>query len=193
MRSRSLVLVFGSLALLASSPAWAQERQGFWIGFGLGYGSAYASCDQCVEGDGEGSLTGSLKLGGTLNPHVLLGVEINGWTKDVNDTNLTLGSFTGTVTFYPGETSGFFLKGGVGVSYVDTDFREGSFSASVSKAGLGGLAGIGYDLRVGGNVSLTPSFNFYFGKPGDISLNGETVLSNWKQHVFDFGIGITFH
>lgn len=56
----------------------AHRREGFWIGFGAGYGSASvsASCDGC-SGDREGSFTGFLKLGGTLNPQVLLGVESN--------------------------------------------------------------------------------------------------------------------
>ncbi|HKZ32150.1 MAG TPA: hypothetical protein VJ648_07310, partial [Vicinamibacteria bacterium] len=120
----------GGVVLLASSSAWAghpQERQGFWIGFGGGYGSAYgeADCQDCDGGDREGSFTGFLKLGGTLNDRVLLGVEGNAWVKEQDGLTLTLGSFTGTVTFYPQASSGFFLKGGVGLSYVDTEFGDG--------------------------------------------------------------------
>jgi opacity protein-like surface antigen len=123
---------------------------------------------------------------------VLLGVEGNAWIKEEDGTTLTLGSFTGTVTFYPQASSGFFLKGGVGLSYVDTEIREGSLSVSVSKTGWGVLAGIGYDLRVGRNISITPSVNYYYGQPGDLSIEGET-LGGWKQNVIDVGIGIIFH
>jgi hypothetical protein len=187
----------GAIVILASPVAWAghpQARQGFWIGFGAGYGSAEASasCEDCDGGGREGSFTGFLKLGGTLNERVLLGAEMNGWIKEQDDVTLTLGSFTGTVTFYPKATSGFFLKGGVGLSFVDTEFNDGSFSATVSKTGWGVLAGIGYDLRVGRNVSITPSVNFYYGQPGDIAFEGETI-GGWKQNVVDFSIGVTFH
>lgn len=192
-------LVFGLVALgfvLVGSPeAWAghpQDRQGFWIGFGGGYGSANASCDECEGGDREGSYSGFFKLGGTLNPRVLLGVEGNGWMKEQDDVTLTLGTFTGTVTFYPQASGGFFLKGGVGLSYVDTDFQAGSLSVNISKTGWGVLAGAGYDIRVGRNVSITPCVNYHYGAPGDLSFEGDT-LSNWTQNVVSFEIGITFH
>jgi hypothetical protein len=190
--------VVGGFVMLASPSAWAghpQERKGFWIGFGAGYGSASASadCDGC-GGDREGSVTGFLKLGGTLNPHVLLGVETNVWVKDEGDnTTLTLGAFTGTVTLYPQAEGGFFLKAGVGASYVSSEFREGSLSASIDKTGWAVLVGAGYDLRVGRNISLTPCINYHYGKPGDIDFEGETVFPGWKQNVVSFELGITFH
>lgn len=196
MRKQWLGCLVGGIVLFASPFAWAghpQDRQGFWIGFGAGYGSADASCDEgCEGGDRQGSVSGFIKLGGTLSPRVLLGVETNAWIKDEGVTTLTLGSVTGTVTFYPQVSSGFFLKGGVGLSYVDTEFEDQSLSVSVSKTGWGVLAGIGYDVRVARNISITPSANFYYGQPGDLSLAGET-LGGWKQSVIDVGIGITFH
>lgn len=197
MRKPWLGCLVGGVVLLVSPHAWAghpQERQGFWIGFGGGYGSAEAraDCEGC-SGDREGSYTGFIKLGGTLNDKVLLGVEGNAWVKDVDDATLTLGSFTGTVTFYPQASGGFFLKGGVGVSYVDTEVSEGSFSASLSKTGWGVLAGIGYDVRVGRNISLTPCVNFHYGKPGDIDFEGEALFGGWSQNVVSFELGITFH
>ncbi len=187
-----LVAVIVLFAASTASAGHPQERQGFWIGFGGGYGSADASCDDCEGGEREGSFTGFVKLGGTLNERVLLGFEGNGWIKEQEGITLTLGSATGTVTFYPQASSGFFLKGGVGLSFVDTDFKVGSLSVTVSKTGWGVLAGLGYDLRVGSNVSLTPCVNFYYGQPGDLTFDGET-LAGWKQNVVAFEIGITFH
>jgi hypothetical protein len=195
MGKRWLGCLVGGVVLFAASSASAghpQERRGFWIGFGGGYGSAKVSCDDCEGGDREGSFTGFLKLGGTLNQRVLLGVEANGWIKEQDGATVTLGSFTGTVTFYPQATSGFFLKGGVGASYVDNEFRDGSLTTTLSKTGWGVLAGIGYDVRVGRNISITPSVNYYYGQPGDLSFEGETI-GGWKQNVIDFGVGITFH
>jgi Bacterial SH3 domain len=171
----------------------SQEREGFWIGLGGGYGLASVSIDGSSGGDREGSFTGFLKLGGTLNQQVLLGVESNAWVKTQDDVTVTLGSVAGTLTFYPKATSGFFLKGGVGLSYISTEVAVAETRLTVSKSGWGVLAGLGYDLRVGRKISITPSFNFYSGRPGDISVEGELVLPGWRQNVLDFGLGVTFH
>ena len=61
------------------------------------------------------------------------------------------------------------------------------------RAASGFVAGVGYDVRVGGNISLTPVANFYFGSDGDMTENGTKVISSLKHNVFDIGLGITFH
>src|SRR2546425_1089008 len=66
------------------------------------------------------------------------------------------------------------------------------WGSSVSGRGFGFLAGVGYDIRGGRNVSLTPTANFYFGADGDVSDVSGTVPSV-KHTVIDFGLGITFH
>jgi hypothetical protein len=106
---------------------------------------------------------------------------------------VTFGSVAGTVTVYPGVSSGFFLKGGGGLSYTSTSVSEAGVSVSLNKTGWGLLAGLGYDLRVGRSVSITPCFNYYYGKPGDISFGGVVVLPGWSQDVLDFAVGVTFH
>ena len=39
----------------------------------------------------------------------------------------------------------------------------------------------------------TTEFNYYYGKPGDISFGGVVVLPGWSQDVLDFAVGVTFH
>jgi len=195
MRFRVLVPFVGG-ALLIGVPARAahpQERQGFWIGFGAGYGSASLDCDGCDTSNREGSVTGFLKLGGTLSKQVLLGVEGNAWAKDQEGVRLTLGNFSGTLTVYPQASAGFFLKVGAGLAYFDTSVTEGAVTTSVNKTGFGFLAGAGYDLRVGQNVSITPCVNYYYGRPGNVTIAGELVFGSLRQNVFDFGLGVTFH
>ena len=194
IRRASLAL----LVSLAAPSAWAQhpqERKGFWIGFGFGYGSASASCDGCGSDQREGSYTGFIKLGGTLNDRVLLGSEMNFWMKEDNIENatLTLGSIMGTVTFYPKADGGFFLKGGAGWAFVDQDFRVGTLNVTASKSGWGVLAGIGYDIRVWRNTSLTPCVNFSYGSVGDIGFEDGATLGGWKHNVISFELGVTFH
>src|SRR5262245_24335698 len=186
-------LVVSSLLLSAASAGAEPYRSGFWFGFGAGYGSARLDCDGCGEPDREGSVSGYVRLGGTLNRHVLLGVRGNAWTKERDGTRVTLGNGSGTITLYPGAYSGFFLEAGFGVSWVDTSVREGAFDVSVSKAGFGFTSSLGWDLRVGRNFSLTPSLSYYYGHPGDISLDRVVVLADVSQSVWEISLGLTFH
>jgi hypothetical protein len=193
--TRRLTLGVVTLIALSVTPAWAghpQERRGFWIGFGFGYGSAGLGCDDCDFDEREGAFTGYVKLGGTLSERLLLGLETNAWIEQEGTSTLTLGSMTGTVTFYPRASSGFFLKAGAGASYIDMEDRFGDVAVSVDKVGWGVLAGIGYDVRVGRNVSITPSVNYYYGQPGDLDFGGELVRG-LSQDVVEFVVGVTFH
>jgi len=200
-RHLRLAVVLSVLALscvAVPSVATAQERGGFWIGLGGGGGSAGIRCDDC-EPDREGGGTGYLKLGWTLNEHVLLGGEVNLWNKtfaleeDVTAT-ANLYNLSGTLTYYPKVTSGFFVKGGAGASVADIDFDLAGTNVTVDVGtGPGLLAGAGYDLRVGQRISITPAVNVWYGQLGDVSLAGAPFLNNWKHHVIDFTLGITFH
>ena len=178
-------------ALTAAAPPLAgqrpQTREGFWIGFGFGAGSARETCDGCGDTTVTGA-TGFVKLGGTLNDKVLLGGELMVWTKDYNPGTETLGSATFIVQYYPAVRSGFFVKGGVGFS--DYDFRNG---ASVTGAGPGITLGVGYDIRVARNFSITPTIDFWGGSPGDLKSGSSTVATGWKQTVADFNLSVTFH
>src|SRR5205807_8953042 len=56
------------------------------------------------------------------------------------------------------------LKGGVGYA----TFRPNAGSTT-SGSGFGLIAGAGYDVRIGRNVSLTPVGNFLFGDDGHVT------------------------
>ena len=174
--SRSLAML-AALVVLSVSIASAQHpqtRKGFWIGFGFGYGSY--TCTNCSS---TGSVSGYLKMGGTLGPHLLLGGETNGWSKSESGTTLTTGNASFTAYYYPQPASGLFLRGGVGFS----DARASSGGFSASQTGLGATAGLGYDVRVAANTSITPVFNFVWGHPD----------SGFNQSILQFAVGVTFH
>ncbi|MGE0552567.1 MAG: hypothetical protein AB7R55_03970 [Gemmatimonadales bacterium] len=151
-----------------------QTREGFWFSAGLGYGSL--GCEDC---DREGGLSGYLRLGGTLSPKVLLGVETNGWTKSEGGATLTYGNLSGVVYFYPSPDGGFHLKGGLGIARLDLDL--GSFGSG-GETGGGALLGLGYDARIGRNVSITPYLNFLGGS-----------FDGGNASLAQFGVGITAH
>ena len=195
------VVVLSVLALswaAVPSIATAQEREGFWIGLGGGIGSAEIRCDDC-DGGRESGGVGNIRLGWTLNSNLLLGAEVNLWNKtfaleeDVTAT-ANLYNLSGTLTYYPKVTSGFFVKGGAGASVADIDFDLAGTNVTVDVGtGPGLLAGAGYDLRVGQRILITPAVNVWYGQLGDVSLAGAPFLNNWKHNVIDFTLGITFH
>lgn len=177
---RSVMTVVAGLALvaIAAAPASAQHpqvRQGFWFSGGFGYGSL--GCDNC---DGRtGGFSGGLSLGGTLSPHWLLGVGTTGWYRSEDGASLSVGTLDARARFYTSADGGFFLTGGLGI---------GSISASAdgfgsdSETGAAAVLGLGYDFRVGDNLSLTPFWNGF-----------AVSTSNADANVGQLGLSLTVH
>jgi len=145
-------------------------RSGFWFNGGLGYGSL--GCQDC--GSREGGLSGNLTVGGTLNDRFLIAFGTAAYTKSVEGERFTVGLYDARIRFYPSRTNGFFVTGGAGIGRV-------SFLGE-SETGFGLLLGLGYDIRVARNVSLTPFWNGY-----------AMSSSNVDANVGQLGIGITIH
>jgi outer membrane protein with beta-barrel domain len=174
LRSARLALAL----LVLSTPLHAQRaqtRQGFWFNGGLGYGSL--GCDNC---DGrEGGFSGGLSLGGSLSQKVLLGVGTTGWTKSEGGVTLTVGTLDARIRFYPSATGGFFLTGGLGIGSISAELAG---VGSGSETGVGIVLGLGFDIRIGGNVSLTPFWNGFAVRSSDSDAN-----------VGQIGLGVTIH
>lgn len=170
-----LLVCAGTLLALAPADAQnAQVRSGIWFNAGLGVGSY--GCEGCDGRESGG--TGGLALGGTLSRKFLLGGGVNVWTKQVEDVTVTVGTVTALVRFYPSETGGFFLLGGLGygVEQVSVD------NFSLSESGAGAILGLGVDIRIGRNVSLTPFWN-------GLGIS----LDSGNSNVGQLGLGITVH
>jgi hypothetical protein len=157
------------------TPANRQLRRGFWFSGGLGYGSL--GCDDC---DGrEGGLSGGIQIGGSVSQKVLLGAATTGWTKNEGGTTLTIGTLVALIRFYPSATGGFFLIGGLGVGSIHAEIDG---FGSDTETGGGALLGLGYDIRVGDNVSLTPFWNGFAAR-----------TSNADANVGQLGLSVTLH
>ena len=139
-----------------------------------GYGSL--GCDNC--GSREGGVTGDLSIGGTISPRFLVGVGAAGWSKSEQGARLTVSTLDARVRFYPSRTSGLYLTGGIGVGSVRGDF--GGFSAT--ETGLGTVLGLGWDIRVARNTSITPYWNGFAMKN-----------DNTNANVGQAGIAVTLH
>jgi hypothetical protein len=172
-------LVIAAATALITSTAYGQSRpntrQGFWFNIGLGAGSL--GCDDCDTRTN--GLSGQLSLGGTISPRFLLGVSSNGWTKSEDGVTLTMGALTTAFRFYPSATGAFYLTGGLGLATLDLGV-EGY--GSESEMGVAALLGLGYDIRVGDSISLTPFWN---GIGGSFHGGG----ANFGQ----IGLSITWH
>lgn len=180
---RSTVVLAGALALAVAQPNEAaaqnpQTRQGFFIGLGIGVGS-FGS--EAVSGR-ETGVTGHLTLGGTLTRQVLLAGEFTGWTKEEGGVRRTHSSTSAAVQFYPMPDGGLFLRGGVGASTQTVSGSVGGISYSADETGFGATAGLGYDIRVGSNFSITPYGLFAWG-----SFDGGSA------NHFQGGLGVTWH
>lgn len=174
-RFATLVLVLAALTPATSSAQYAHTREGFWFNLGLGAGSLGCSdCDTREMGP-----SGGLALGGTLNQQWLLGVFSNAWTKSEDGVTLTASTLVAGVRFYPSAEGGFFLVGGLGVGTVDLTV---SGIGSISDSGSGALFGLGWDIRVGRTVSITPFWN-----GSGIAFDGGDA--NFGQ----IGVGFTIH
>jgi hypothetical protein len=150
-----------ALACLIASSAEAQRpqrRQGFWISGGVGYGSLDVGCDGC-ESDRESGVTALLAMGGTPSQNILIGGEIEGWSKEVDGVDIVFGHVSGVAYWYPQATGGFFVKGGAGIGTLSVDAGP---LGDDSDNGVALHAGAGYDIRLGRNFSLTPTAGVFW-------------------------------
>jgi hypothetical protein len=178
LRATGFCALLAAVLATSASAQQAQTRQGFWIGGGMGYGSMGLHCTGCTGVDRQGGVSGYLKLGGTLRENILLGVETNGWRKSEGGATVTMGNLSGAAYWYPMPTNGLFIKGGVGYSVLSVD--DGFSNANDS--GLGVLGGMGYDIRVGRNLSITPVANWFRGG-----------FDGGSADVLQIGVGVSSH
>ena len=160
---------------IATPATHAQTREGFWFNAGMGYGSG--SCQNCLER--WGGLSGGLSLGGTITERFLLGVGTSGWYKSENGYTVNGGTFDTRIRFYPAVKSGFFLTGGLGLGHL-TESLNGF--GSETEYGVGAIFGLGWDIRVSRNVSLTPFYNGF-----------AVQTANADGNVGQIGLSVTIH
>jgi hypothetical protein len=190
MRMLVVTLLLGGLGAQGLSAQNGPTRNGFWLGLGGGWGSADANCDQCTGTGREGGFSGFLKLGTTLNPQVLIGVEGNGWYKhDSNlDTDATLGTVSAVLYYYPWLNKGFFVRGGVGGAGT----RTTGPNPTLEGWGWGATGGLGYDYPAGNLGYLTAEVNFSYGNLGDLTADGVKAATGANFNVIQLALGFTF-
>ena len=171
-----LTLLALAVVTSAASAQTTSDRQGFWFNIGIGAGSL--GCNDC-GGERTTAPSGGLALGGTVSRQLLIGAFSNGWAKSEDGVTITAGTLVLGVRFYPSESSGFFLLGGIGLGRIDLAI---SGFGSAGETGTGALLGLGWDIPISRSVSVTPFWN-------GIGIATANSDANFGQ----IGIGLTIH
>jgi hypothetical protein len=199
---RTLLFATVAFAIATAMPstASAQERKGFWGNFGLGQGSIGVSAQTFAgtpfQEDRDAGFVGEIGLGWALNQQLLVGLEVKAMfaTLAGDVATLDISNVSATLTYYPRPASNFFVRGGVGGSFLDLTFDAPEVSLAVEAGqGIGFSAGTGYDVYLGRGFSLTPAVGFWYGRPGDLRVGGQTFLRNWRHNVIDVTLSIKFN
>lgn len=194
MRGKWVVAAAALAALTSGANLEAQQRggylarKGFYIGVGVGYGSLGISCSFCGT-DRENGLSGNLRLGGTLSPRLRVGVETNGFFKDVDGVDVVAGQLGVSANYYPSATGNLYVRGSVGVSTLSID--DGVDEVTAAGFGLG--LGLGYDLFLSKSVSISPFFNYLVAMSGEAKLNGQGSGEDLKPNLWQVGAAVVFH
>ena len=185
------------VALICASASVAaaqrpQTREGFWISVGTGLGVATFGCHGCSSFAGELKglgQTAHLRLGGTFSEQVLVGLEVNAWTKSAAGVRSAAGALSSVFYIYPRGPERFFFKLGLGPAAYRSDDGTNTFAS----LGYSLIGGVGWDFRIGRTVSITPLVNVTYGGIGDYRRNRVLVANAFRQAWIEFGAGLTFH
>jgi len=191
----ALMLTVSAMSAGFATPAAAQDRAGFWIGAGAGLGTAGIAID--TLGDARDTVgVFHVDAGWTLSRHVLLGLRIDslGITivhpASAFDERTAIVDLLGTITVYPRASSGFFVRGGAGPSFID-DTDDSAGTLEIRGRGLSVMAGAGYDVSLGRRFSLTPAVSYRYGRVNGLTVNQRFDLGGWRHDVLAITASLT--
>jgi hypothetical protein len=187
------LLAFASPALAQSAPAPAPARQGFTVSFGLGAGSTAFSYEGSTSDDRIGGPSGYLRLGGAINPSLVIAGETHGWTRSDGTLTTHVGYLMAIAQWYPQATGGFHLIGGVGMGVIREKETDPLDRYELESVGGALQFGLGYDVRMSRNFSLTPYLNFLGMGGGEPKFDGRGIGGSMSANVVQLGLGFTWH
>jgi len=174
------------------------ERHGLWLNFGVAAGGENYRFSKGLPGwnrqDDLVKPAFSIAVGGTVNPHLRLGGEINAWVNEYTDPttfdhvteSLVGGYLVGQM--YPIRQLGLYVKGGLGISRSGTDISGGF---GTGETGFSYLYGAGWEVKLARNFFLTPSVGMihHYSSQG---ANDPTDPGTLHERVWTVGVGLTF-
>lgn len=166
----------------------APTREGFYLGLGIGSGSILYWEDFVSVENNEG-VAGHLALGGTLNPHWLLGGETDLWLGSRDDIDTKYGALLGTATFYPSRSGDLFLKGGLGVA----TYREKDDSNTLTSTGPSWIVGVGWDHPLSDKTGFVIAVNYVGGSNWRVDYNGAPTTAHLGIGLVQAEFGVIWH
>jgi len=176
----------------AGAATAAPARGGFHFSIGIGGASVSATCPGCdvdFFDNRLNGLSGNIQIGGMATSRLAVAAEFSGWLKNDVPVYRRMAALTLIVLGYPSETSGFFVKGGVGGlrAIAENDFVTVQTDAWTAQTG------IGYDFRIGGRTMLTAYANYVRTFSGATWLNGVSSPVALMPNAIQFGTAFTIH
>ena len=179
MRTRGIYIFTGIILIICAIGANAElqpiKHNGLYLGFGIGFGGGQIKLDNFdASSNRENGLSINLRIGGSLNPQVLLGAEIDAWRKEENGVAIQFNNYAACISYYVSQ--GFFIKGGPALSIVAAE----AYGSSDSESGSGFTIGTGYEIRTGSKFALVPSFQYIYQDMDGYSTNFYSLLLNFN-------------
>lgn len=183
--------------LLLPTPAAAQgPRHGFWAEYGTGGGKIFLNCTQCEEPLLTYGRASYLRLGGSLNPRLKLGVEL--FVLEDRDadasgiTRIEQAAIAPIVLWYPWR-GGVYFKGGMGIANFTLDV-SGSPEVPdfISEATGSALTfGVGFDWPLLKFAAITTNLGVYYTANGDIPLRPQGTIDDVITTVYHLNFAVT--
>lgn len=204
MRQSAVTMMMAVLVVLgtaagASAQTEPIEREGFVAGGGGGVGWMDFNCDGCLAEGREVSGVADARLGYAINEQLVLGGQFAFWGKTspeayfAGDFKSRISDVLATATFYPMPESGFFVRGGAGLTIVHgTIVRSANETHLDTRTGWGLTGGAGFDIPVSKHVAITPAVNMWYGHVGDLRIGTTPYATNVSHNTIDVTLGLTF-
>jgi hypothetical protein len=181
-----------------AAPAYARpmnHRDTWYIGFGFGGGNGKVANADSTASFKEASVAApttlffNFKVGATLSPKLLLGLDVGAIASAATDgtttSSLSISNVDVMLTYFPSER-GFFLKGGLGRSAVSYAVDSSALGITTNTAtGLNVAGGLGYAWWLGKQFNLTANLDVsrqWYG--GTSTTGGPFLLDEIKDSQF---------
>lgn len=155
---------------------------GTWLSAGVGGGWTRVNCTIC-RADRYAGPSAALRFGVTLRPGLLVGAELDGWTRSNDDVRSMIMAGSATTYIYPDPGRGLFLKAGAGLVHYRLDPESGT--------NLFGLVlGAGYEFPVTDRLSITNSIGLIASSFGSLHSDDGTVAEDVSLSLLQVGFAL---
>lgn len=173
--------VWSASSVHAQAPARA-EGGGAWFTAGLGGGWVRVNCAICRT-DRNAGPSAAVSFGTTLRPGLLVGGELDGWTRSSDDVRSMLTAGGAAAWIYPDPNRRLYLKAGAGLVHYSLD-------ADVSTNLFGLMLGAGYEFPISETMSIANSIGITASSFGALRSEDGTVADDVSISLFQVGIAL---